>query len=128
MFSKETYITRRQALKEKVGNGLLLFLGNNFTGMNYADNAYHFRQDSSFLYYFASDYEGLAAIIDIDNDNNTEFQTDVNVLSEFSFSRSEVYYCLPNVIRSNYKWWIDPVLISFRKFNEIFTETRKEET
>lgn len=66
--------------------------------------------------------------IDIDNDNTAEYQTDVNVLSEFTFSRSEVYYCLPNVIRSNYKWWIDPVLISFRKFNEIFTETRKEDT
>ena len=34
MFSKETYIARRQALKGKVGSGLLLFLGNNFTGMN----------------------------------------------------------------------------------------------
>ena len=47
MFSKETYIARRQALKEKVGSGLLLFLGNNFTGMNYADNAYHFRQEDN---------------------------------------------------------------------------------
>ncbi len=66
--------------------------------------------------------------IDIDNDNNTEHQQEINVLSEFSFTRSEVYYCLPNVIRSNYKWWIDPVLISFRKFNDIFTETRKDDT
>lgn len=65
--------------------------------------------------------------IDIDNDHNTEYQTDINVLSEFTFVRSEVYYCLPNVIRSNHKWWIDPVLISFKKFNDIFTETRKEE-
>ena len=65
--------------------------------------------------------------IDIDNDNNPEHQSDINVLSEFSFVRSEVYYCLPNVIRSNYKWWIDPVLINFRKFNDIFTDTRKDE-
>ena len=65
--------------------------------------------------------------IDLDNDSNIEYQTEVNVLSEFSFSRSEVYYCLPNVIRSNYKWWIDPVLISFRKFNDIFTDIRKED-
>jgi len=65
--------------------------------------------------------------IDIDNDHNIEHQADINVLSEFSFMRSEVYYCLPNVIRSNYKWWIDPVLISFRKFNDLFTETRKDE-
>ena len=65
--------------------------------------------------------------IDIDNDNNLEFQTDINVLSEFSYKRNEVYYCLPNVIRSNYKWWIDPILINFRKFNDIFNHTRKEE-
>lgn len=65
--------------------------------------------------------------IDIDSDHNTEYQSDINVLSEFSFARSEVYYCLPNIIRSNHKWWIDPVLINFRKFNDIFTETRKEE-
>lgn len=65
--------------------------------------------------------------IDIDNDNNPEHQSDINVLSEFSFVRSEVYYCLPNVIRSNYKWWIDPVLINFRKFNDLFTDTRKDD-
>lgn len=65
--------------------------------------------------------------IDIDNDNNPEHTQDINVLSEFSYVRSEVYYCLPNVIRSNYKWWIDPVLISFRKFNDIFTDTGKED-
>lgn len=66
--------------------------------------------------------------IDIDNDNNADHQLEVNVLSEFSFVRSEVYYCLPNVIRSNYKWWIDPVLINFRKFNDIFTDARKDGT
>lgn len=65
--------------------------------------------------------------IDIDNDHTAEHQQEINVLSEFSFTRSEVYYCLPNVIRSNYKWWIDPVLINFRKFNDIFADTRKED-
>ena len=79
MFSKETYIARRQALKEKMGSGLLLFLGNNFTGMNCIDNAYHFRQDSTFLYYFASDYEGLAAIIDVDNDKEIIFGDELSI-------------------------------------------------
>lgn len=65
--------------------------------------------------------------IDLDNDHTPEHQQEINVLSEFSFVRSEVYYCLPNVIRSNYKWWIDPVLINFRKFNDIFTDTRKDD-
>ena len=79
MFSKETYIARRKALKEKVGSGLLLFLGNNLTGMNYADNTYHFRQDSTFLYFFASDYEGLAAVIDIDNDKEIIFGNELTI-------------------------------------------------
>ena len=79
MFSKETYIERRSILKQRVGNGLLLFLGNTETGMNYADNIYHFRQDSTFLYYFASDYSGLAAIIDIDEDKEIIFGDELTI-------------------------------------------------
>ena len=67
MFSKETYITRRARLAKEVGDGVLLFLGNQLVGMNYHDNEYAFRQDSTFLYYFGLDQAGLAAIIDIDN-------------------------------------------------------------
>ncbi len=67
MFSTKTYITRRQSLQQKVKSGLLLLLGNEESSMNYADNHYHFRQDSSFLYFFGLDSPGLAAIIDIDN-------------------------------------------------------------
>ena len=44
------------------------FLGNDECGCNYADNTYPFRQDSTFLYYFGLLYDGLAALIDIDND------------------------------------------------------------
>ena len=67
MFSKETYMARRAKLKQTIGSGLLLFLGNDESGMNYADNTYHFRQDSTFLYFFGLPYAGLSAIIDIDN-------------------------------------------------------------
>ena len=70
---KDTYIRRRAALKREMGSGLLLFLGNNEVGMNYADNTYRFRQDSSFLYFFGLDYAGLAAVIDIDNDTEICF-------------------------------------------------------
>ena len=42
MFAKETYIERRRVLKQTVGSGLLLFLGNTETGRNYLDNIYHF--------------------------------------------------------------------------------------
>lgn len=65
--------------------------------------------------------------IDIDDDNCPEHQMNINVLSEFSYNRSEVYYCLPNVLRSNYKWWIDPILINFKEFNEIFSDAGKED-
>lgn len=78
-FSKETYIQRRAELKKRVGSGLLLFLGNNEVGMNYADNGYRFRQDSSFLYYFSGDYAGLAAIIDIDNDKEIIFGNELTI-------------------------------------------------
>ena len=36
--------------------------------MNYRDNLYPFRQDSSFLYFFGLDKPGLTGVIDIDND------------------------------------------------------------
>lgn len=68
MFSKETYINRRKALKELVGNGLVIILGNNDSPANYPNNCYTFRQDSSFLYFFGAKRDGLAGAIDIDND------------------------------------------------------------
>lgn len=79
MFKKETYIQRRQQLKKSVGNGLLLFLGNDYVGMNYAGNEYSFRQDSTFLYFFGSDYAGLAAIIDIDEDKEIIFGNELTI-------------------------------------------------
>ena len=79
MFAKETYIERRRVLKQTVGSGLLLFLGNTETGRNYLDNIYHFRQGSTFLYYFASDYAGLAAIIDIDEDKEIIFGDELTI-------------------------------------------------
>lgn len=76
---KDTYIRRRAALKREMGSGLLLFLGNNEVGMNYADNTYRFRQDSSFLYFFGLDYAGLAAVIDIDNDAEIVFGNELTI-------------------------------------------------
>ena len=79
MFSKETYIARRAKLKQAVGSGLLLFIGNDECGMNYADNTYHFRQDSTFLYFFGLPYAGLSAIIDIDNDREIIFGDELTI-------------------------------------------------
>ena len=79
MFSPKTYIDRRKRLQKDVASGILLFLGNDEYGMNYADNTYHFRQDSTFLYFFGSDYAGLSAIIDIDNDEEIIFGDELTI-------------------------------------------------
>ncbi len=64
MFSRQTYVTRRQRLRREVGSGLIVLLGNEEVGMSYADNPYPFRQDSSFLYFLGIDRPGLAALLD----------------------------------------------------------------
>ncbi len=77
--SNATYGQRRSKLKADMGSGLLLFLGNAEVGMNYADNTYRFRQDSSFLYFFGLDYPDLAAIIDIDEDREIVFGNELTI-------------------------------------------------
>ncbi len=79
MFDKKTYVQRRETLKKQVGAGLLLFLGNEDSPMNYPANTFNFRQDSSFLYFFGLDFPGLAAIIDIDNNQEVIFGYDFAV-------------------------------------------------
>jgi Xaa-Pro aminopeptidase len=66
-------------LKQSVKSGLLLFLGNEESSMNYAANVYPFRQDSSFLYYWGLDEPGLAAVIDLDSGEEILFGDDLEV-------------------------------------------------
>ena len=80
MFSKETYIRRRQDLKRLVGEGIVVLFGNNEAPYNYPANAYApMRQDSSFLYYFGQHRDGLVGVIDIDNDEEWLFGDDIDV-------------------------------------------------
>ncbi len=79
MFSSKTYSTRRNLLKKKFKNGLMLFLGNNDASMNYTDNTYRYRQDSTFLYYFGLDTAGLAAIIDVDENKEIIFGNELTI-------------------------------------------------
>lgn len=79
MFQAEVYVQRRKILSEKIGSGLILFWGNDESPMNYPDNTYHFRQHSSFLYYFGIDFPSLAAIIDIDNQREVIFGDDFTI-------------------------------------------------
>lgn len=79
MFETEVYLSRRAKLKQRVQQGLLLFLGNEESPMNYEANTYHFRQDSSFLYYFGISAPGLAAIIDLDQNTEMMFGNEMNI-------------------------------------------------
>ncbi len=76
MFSGNTYIRRREQLRQAVGSGLVLLLGNDESPMNYLDNPYHFRQDSTFLYFFGLDQPGLSAVIDLDGGEDVVFGPD----------------------------------------------------
>ena len=79
MLTPETFRNRRAQLSKAIGKGLVLFLGNDEVGMNYTANVYPFRQDSSFLYFWALDQPGLAAVIDIDARTDTIFGDDVTM-------------------------------------------------
>ncbi len=67
MFSAEIYRTRRAELRRKVGSGLILLPGNTLSPNNYPNNAYYFRQDSSFRYYFGLNIPSLTGLIDADS-------------------------------------------------------------
>ncbi len=79
MFDSKIYIKRRKQLREKVGQGLILFLGNEESPMNYPDNGYRFRQDSDFLYFFGLDSPSLAGLIDLEEGKEIIFGNDVDV-------------------------------------------------
>jgi Xaa-Pro aminopeptidase len=79
MFEANTYIERRNRLKKDLKSGILLFFGNDLSPMNYPENTYPFRQDSSFLYFWGIDLPGLSAIIDIDEGREVLFGRDVTL-------------------------------------------------
>ncbi len=79
LFDKQTYIQRRETLRKKVGSGLILMLGNNDSPSNYPSNAYKFRQDSCFLYYFGMHRDGLAGVMDVDNDKDYLIGDDIDI-------------------------------------------------
>lgn len=75
-FTSEVYTARREVLKKKLGSGKILLMGNDEASMNYVDNTYHYRQDSTFLYYIGISQAGLNAIIDIDKNETILFGDD----------------------------------------------------
>jgi len=79
MFSAKIYKERRQRLRTQVSSGLILLLGNDESPMNYLDNPYPFRQDSSFLYFFGLSYPGLVGVIDVEEGRDIILGTDLTV-------------------------------------------------
>ncbi len=79
MFDIKIYKARRTELKKRISSGLILFLANHESPMNYKDNQYRFRQDSSFLYYTGIDEPNIAAILDIDENKDILFADDPQV-------------------------------------------------
>ena len=84
MFSAKTYTARRHELRTKIGSGIILLPGNSLSPNNYPNNAYYFRQDSSFRYYFGLNVPSVVGVIDADyrgelrvflQNNGTETQT-----------------------------------------------------
>ena len=72
-------MARRKSLRKKLDGGLLLFMGNGNVGRNYTDNTYHFRQDSTFLYFFGLDQEDLCAVMDLDEGKDIIFGDELSV-------------------------------------------------
>ena len=79
LFEKSVYVARREKLAQKVQSGIILFLGNNESPMNYPANCYTFRQDSNFIYYFGLTAPSLSAVIDIDENRTILFGDDVTI-------------------------------------------------
>ncbi len=79
MFSAQTYSARRAELRARIGGGLVLLPGNLPSPNNYPNNAYYFRQDSSFLYFFGLNAPALVGLLDTDSGDDMLFGDDFTV-------------------------------------------------
>ncbi|MEN2427189.1 aminopeptidase P family protein [Chromobacterium vaccinii] len=79
MFAPSVYAQRRAGLNQAGLSGLLLFVGNVDSPMNYHDNTLPFVQDSSFRYFFGLNEPGLAGAIDADSGEAVLFGNDPDV-------------------------------------------------
>lgn len=120
LFNSSTYINRREQLARHVKTGIIIILGNNESPMNYEDNTYPFRQDSTFLYFFGLIKAKLAATIDCETGESKLYGDDPTLdeivwtgpqksLSElgdkvgvsFTYPFRQVYVTIQNALESN---------------------------
>ena len=89
MFEPSVYAGRRRALVAALAalspaergssSGRVIFPGNRESPVNYADNAYRFRQDSSFLYFFGLAEPDLAASLDLASGRSTLYADELSI-------------------------------------------------
>lgn len=73
MIKKESYIERRNRLKQRVTEGLILLPANHESPFTSLDCTYPFRQDSTFLYFTGIDKPELYFLIDSETGEETLF-------------------------------------------------------
>ena len=79
MFAAKTYTARRKALRTRIASGIILLPGNLPAPNNYPNNAYYFRQDSTFTYYFGLNVPSLVGLIDVDSNEEALYGDDFTV-------------------------------------------------
>ena len=72
-------MARRERLRKDVGHGIIIIAGNNQAPCNYTDNTYWFRQDSTFLYFFGIQRDGLVGVLDCDSGRDYLFGNDIDI-------------------------------------------------
>lgn len=63
--------------------------------------------------------------IDVNANGQFDYMKTINILTEFYYRIDDYYYCLPNVGRSNFDWWIDPLVVNANEFDSIFAKKEK---
>lgn len=79
VFDASVYVQRRNKLKSTIGSGQLLLIGNQESSINFKDNWYHFRQDSTFLYYAGINKPNIHLLIDIDNNKEVLYADELTI-------------------------------------------------
>ncbi len=67
MLNKNSYISRRAALRGKMESGVIIIPANLNAPNNYPNNSYYFRQDSTFRYLFGANNPALVGVLDLES-------------------------------------------------------------
>jgi len=76
LFESHIYQERRSKLNAAFSQGVAVFLSNGEAPCNYPANAYRYRQDSNFLYFFGLSLSNLVGVIDFEQKKSLLFGDD----------------------------------------------------